>query len=369
MKMEMKNSFLYLAWKTAWRMRCCPPDKVLYGEKTKDLQRHLESCAYCRADLEQRDHYVDMQIFSSAEDHTVRTALQPGQLWSLKKELGGWGIKKRYYSPPLVVVTKIDEESVTVLQCCGDMALSGSDDIPFQNNMIGFIQSWNQYSLCLTDLDTFYGTVIEGSMAKVVDTNREQNIVSGSLLWFFRQMEVETGYFFSSRAVQKLLKDYDTQKLSDETEASNLQKMHSHLCNLGLTFQQSLPAEYSMEDLLFNIQIPDELFPLAASDNATLTDFAICLVMHNEQPEKLYSIGIDVTHSNIDSGFLNIVGRLQEIVPERADIFIRLQVGDTFFEPVPGEFGIEKDLFWALFEINNIDVEKSVCVIRVVYEC
>ncbi|MFP7756194.1 hypothetical protein ACLG6S_16380 [Thermodesulfobacteriota bacterium B35] len=33
---------LYEAWIEAWSLRCCPPDKVLTGEMTPELGRHLE---------------------------------------------------------------------------------------------------------------------------------------------------------------------------------------------------------------------------------------------------------------------------------------------------------------------------------------
>ncbi len=368
MNKEIKNSVLYPVWKTAWRMRCCPPDNVLYGEKTKELQEHLESCLYCREDLEQMEQYSNAPLFSAGTGNKERTVPHPGQLWSLKQELGGWGPKKRYYSPPLVVVTEVSKDNVTVLQSCGDMALAGSDDISFQNNMKGFIQPWNQYSLRIEDLDICYGAVAESSIQKTQISGKKQVIEPGSLLWFFRQMEVETGYFFSSRAVNQLLLEHEFENRFHEIAEPNPQIMHKQLCKLGLMFPQSLPPDYSIQDLFFNAQAPDALLPLAASDNSTTTDFALCLTMRNDKPENARLTGITIKHWNLDGGFLNIVGQLHEIISRNAQFLVRLQVGERFFDPVPGEFGIEKDLFWALFQVDSTDVEKGECVVRIIHE-
>ncbi|MEA3468999.1 MAG: hypothetical protein U9R57_12375 [Thermodesulfobacteriota bacterium] len=348
-------------------MRCCPPDNVLYGENTEELQGHLESCASCREDLKQMEHYVEAPLFSAKTFSNERRVPEPGELWSLKQELGGWGPKKRYYAPPLVVITEVNKDSVIVLQSCGDKALAASDDIPFGNDLQGFIQPWNQYSLRLEDLDSCYGAVAETAMQNVAVPREQQAIEPGSLLWFFRQMEVETGYFFSSRAVARLFAEHESVMISCETESIDPKALHEYLTTLGLVFQQSLPADYSVQDLLFHARPVDDTLPLAAADSAAVTDFALCLTMHNGKPEKVQPAGIHFTHWNLDSGFLHIVGKLPESMPASTQIFIRLQVEDTVFDPVPGEFGIENDLFWALFQVDNTDVEKGECLVRIIH--
>ena len=362
---KMKKSVLYPAWKTVWRMRCCPPDAILYGESSKELQEHLEGCPYCREDLEQAALYSGFPVFPDNKEGIDTTTPEPGQLWSLTQELGGWGPKKRYYTPPLVVVIEVNGSGVTVLQCCGDMVFAGKDDIPFQNDMTGFIQPWNQYTLCLEDLGGYRGTVFDDSLGEILLLQKEQVVEPGSLLWFFRQMEVETGYFFSSQAVSRLLQEYESEKSVPQTGEGNIEDMYDQLCGMGISFQRPLSAGDSPEDLLFAVSVPDELLPLAASDSSESTDYAICLTMDNGKAEKLKSTGIQFTDWSLDNGFLHIIGQLQDVVSENAQVFVRLQVGDTFFSPVAGEFGIEKDLFWALFQVADRDMEKGVCIVRI----
>lgn len=168
-------------------------------------------------------------------------------------------------------------------------------------------------------------------LVKIQNPEKSQIIEPGSLLWFFRQMEVETGYFFSSKAVCQLLMEHESEQITRES-VENPQTLHKQLGDLGLTFQQTLPSKYSIGDLLLNAQIPDDLLPMAASDKSTATEFAICLSMHNDIPEKIQPAGIHFTHWDFNSGFLNIVGQLSDNMPENAELFIRLQAEDTFFD-------------------------------------
>jgi len=365
---KMKNSALHLAWKTERRMRCCPPDNILYGENTKELREHLEHCFYCREELQQKEQYAKMPVFSVEPDKQGRKSPQPGQLWSLKQDLGGWGPKNRYYAPPLVVVVEIESNSVTVLQSCGEMIFAGDDDIPFQHEIKGFMQPWNQYSLCRDDLDTCYGTVADRSIQNILNPETTQTIEIGSLLWFFRQMEVETGYFFSSRAVTQLLAEHESEKGLYDIANINPQVMYRQLCDLGLVFQESIPSDCSVQDILFHARAADDALLLAAADKTTNTDFALCFTMHGEKPENVQITGIHFTHWNPENGFLNVIGQLEKEMPGDAQIYVRLEVGGNSFNPVPGEFGIENDLIWALFQIGNIDVRKGVCYVRILHE-
>ena len=178
----------YLTWRSAWRMRCCPPDDLLYGEKTKELAEHLQLCPWCREERAAGNNFkfpVSQKMAAEKE----KTSPEPGQLWSLKQSLGNWGPKGRYYSPPLVVVIEVAATSVTVLQSYGEMDLAGSDDFPFQTDLVGFSQPWNRYCLRIDDLDTCYGLVFCRSEKEFLslENANEQSCEIGSLFWFFRR--------------------------------------------------------------------------------------------------------------------------------------------------------------------------------------
>jgi len=367
MNKEMKSSMIYLTWQAIWRMRCCPPDSVLFGEQTPELQQHLEFCPHCREEVKQAAGQTGIPPFQGRKDSTQIISLKAGQLWSLKQELGGWGPKRRYYAPPLVVLTDVHDDSVTVYQSCGDMIFAAADDIPFQNNLKGFIQPWNHYSLLKADLDSYYGDVVEdpSRMSNQHDT-AEPVIEPGSLLWFFRQMEVETGYFFSSRAVSLLLREHESKKKSGRIHAINPETLRRQLCDMGAFFPEMVSHCETVRDILLHVQLPDNALPLAASDDIT-TEYALCLSIQNGKAENIKHSAITISQWHRNEGYLHVVGKFHENMPSDTQIYVRLNAGGSFFEPVPGEFGVKNKLFWALFDVGSADTTEGECIVRVIY--
>ncbi len=368
-----KQVSAYLSWRTAWRMRCCPPDNFLYGENTRELTEHLQLCPWCREERDSSENSPNFPVIQRMEAEKKKVFPEVGQLWSLKQSLGNWGPKGRYYFPPLVVIIEVTATSVTVFQSYGDMDMAGSDDIPFQTDLVGFSQPWNRYSLLIDDLDICYGQVScnPGEDFPSPENVSEQTAETGSLFWFFRQMEVETGYFFASQAIPSLISEYaeDHAEISDNPLTpfnDNLERMGSRFLNLGLVLPDPLSLQDSAIDLLFYVRAPDDFLPLAAADSNTESEYALTFTLQNEKFTGVKSTGMQITLWRHDGPSLYISGNLTETIQGNLHIFFRLNTKNQHFDPVPGEYGIEKDFFWALFHVEDADLTKGECIVRII---
>ena len=76
------------AWNLAWRARCCPPDMVLAGELTVELQRHLEICPFCRREREAP--FSEIQLDFPADLSVEKRLPFAGGIWSVNPTPGGW---------------------------------------------------------------------------------------------------------------------------------------------------------------------------------------------------------------------------------------------------------------------------------------
>ncbi len=375
MHMTEKNKHVaaYLSWRSAWRMRCCPPDDLLYGETTKELTEHLQFCPWCKEERDTSNNNPNFPILQKMDAEKEKALPEPGQLWSIKQSLGNWGPKGRYYSPPLVVIVEVTATSVTVFQSYGDMALAGSDDLPFQTDLIGFSQPWNRYSLRIDDLDMCYGVVSYIPKKEFLPSQRlyEQSAETGSLFWFFRQMEVETGYFFASQAIQPLMFEHEELDVEITADILNLLKndltnMESQLLNLGLIFPDHPLSDPSVIDLLTCARAPDGLLPLAAADCETSSEYALSFTLKNEKITSVEVTGIHITTWKREGPLLHVSGNLTDIVPGNLQAFFRLTTNEQHFFPIPGEYGIENDFFWALFQVEDKEIEEGECIVRII---
>ena len=202
------------AWLLAQRMRCCPPDDILFGdvEKDKALEDHLQDCQSCRQARLDFPDGINMQL---PKIKNKKNSLSPGELWSISPDMRGWGEKNRYYNPPVVLITAdAGGYGFTVVQTYCNMLLAGKDDIALNgeaNELTGFAQPWNRYTLHRKNLGIYLGRVSEPCLQEVILAldNEPEEVKPGSLLWFFRHMEVETGWYFSQQAFPVLMDAYE----------------------------------------------------------------------------------------------------------------------------------------------------------------
>ena len=366
------------SWQRAWRSRCCPPDHVLRAAgKSADLASHLDLCPWCRQAVEEPPLGFSLEPSSLVQDAAVHP--QVGELWGVKPSLGGWGEKARYYSAPVVlVVEETGDGIVSVMQVCDDEHFSGPGDVSLQPDCHGFVETWNRYSLCADHLVAPVGRVAE----EVLTACRETATVvaggvieQGSLLWFFRNMEVETGFFFARQAMGKVLKIADGNEANGGTTGANSARewllgqppaaVRQQLTRLGLHCRTNDTAEITLADILASTVIPDDALPLAAADGKD-TLSAIIFTCRYGMISEFDISHFDINHLDLLDSTLLVGGVFAEVQPAFDEFFCWLKTATGLMDPIPGSCGSTDCIFWAAFDIRDLEKppDKSDIILR-----
>ena len=356
-----KDSALADSWLIACVLRCCPPDAAKTEPPDPDFSRHLAICPICRREKDDRLPLVRLDL--PAADTSRKQPPSPGELWSLSPSLAGWGAKNRYYSPPVVLVTgPADKQAVRVLQTFGDPALSGPDDILFDNDLIGFVEIWNRYTLTVNDLGERLGKISEECLALVHEAASKHHAEPepGSLLWFFRQMEVETGWYFAKQSLAGLL---GASPLPDAL--ANTRTLLADLSNLPLLVPQDVNDD-SLADILARTMPADDLLPLAAADDEEREVQILCFTAAEGKIQKVQAMSALVNLQNEQDNMLRISGLFNPDQVPAGKWFFRWHQNGEFIEPLPGQFGAEDGVFWTVFPTDSLTApEQGELIIRV----
>lgn len=341
------------AWQQAWRMRCCPPDTVLAGELTGELEQHLEICPACRR--ARADSLPEILLNFPSESSAHQRVPHVGELWSITKKTAGWGPKYRYYSPPVVLITAmVGDKAVNVIQIFGDTALAGPDDILLDNNIIGFIEVWNRYTLKTGVLENCLGKVSPDLVHSIEKTHGEHHPAPspGSLLWFFRQLEVETGWFFAEQSIADLLESDEAVSpltLCYKNAESLLEDLRDLPVTIPYTCLNDLP-----EDILTYARAADDLLPMAAAEDEPEK---IQILLFTAQQGRIQNVemvpGLVTLHNEQDS-FLRVSGLCKDCPDQNCQWIFRWQSGKLSVEPLPGQYGAENGIFWAVFPTDAL---------------
>lgn len=350
MKNSIDGSDITRSWLLALNMRCCPPDTVLAGRPGPELEQHLRLCPLCRRHREDALPQIQLDLIGkgAAENKTPRI----GELWSLAGSLAGWGPKCRYYSPPVVLVTGlVDDRAVNVVQTFGDISLSGSDDILLDNGIIGFAEPWNRYTVQLGDLEISLGTVSDRCVQRLIKAMdySSASVSPSSLLWFFRQMEVETGWYFSRQSIAVLLSSAHVRGdlVSRDTLLEDLRKLPLVLPEI---FPDDLP-----ETILARTMPVDDLLPLAAAGLESLDVQILVFIVKDSRVREVKIVEATVTLRNEQDGFLRVSGYCDPGLEMTGQWIFRWQCSQWAIEPLPRHHGAEDGVFWAVFPTETLD--------------
>ncbi len=226
---------LKLAWQAAYEQRTCPPTDILYAETVDDkLKKHLSVCESCRESREiQEDEKTAWQsMFDKMSETTIQAengaCKTEGQIWALKKSLGGWKEDGRYFSPPIVLLLERTKASScwTAMQLFSDKRLMGEGDVPL-NKSFGFAEGWNGYELNESALDQCLGCVSTNELAKAKALSSATVAApeDGSILYFFRTIEKEVAQFISLQTKPEKVETPATVPLFEDAKESILQKL------------------------------------------------------------------------------------------------------------------------------------------------
>jgi hypothetical protein len=218
------------AWDMAWQIRFCPPQELILADRpAPEALAHLRACPCCHelaACHEELGPWPGPAVSSAPAAMAANAERQPpelavGQLWSLAPGLGGWGPKRRFYNPPLVLILREGlhlANGVLVAQTYHDPLLQGEDDVPMDPHR--FAQPWNIYTLHRDNLGAPQGQFGPEAAERVLKASQNQppRLDQGSALHVFRQMEIELGSYFASAAICALMEEYQT--LAEEADTA-----------------------------------------------------------------------------------------------------------------------------------------------------
>lgn len=342
MSKHTDNIKLKLAWQTAYELRTCPDSETLFASQPdENLQRHLDICHLCR---EKREMQQDEQsAWSALRGKFASLAMTPGsgsdkqagQVWTINSKFGGWREDGRFMKPPAVLLLeKIESTSGwKVSQLYSDKRLMSGGDVAL-NESFGFAQSWNCYSLKDDRFDKFLGAVKPEELKQVLAASvaAHEPAAEGSILSFFRSMEIEVGAFVAVTAVEELVDEWE-EALQPATVYGVLENMFGSFSDI----YNELKDKYKMP------RLPDTIGDLfwGASEPA----FATALSM---------SSATDTEYVNIVSKTLDGKIHIQTV---KAKIKYRYRPDNTYF--IEGELLDEfptglRLLAWLSYDNNLI---------------
>lgn len=212
-----------LAWQAAFETRTCPDSTTLYAtEIDENLRQHLAGCHLCREkrvmSKQEKDAWGELKnrFTTNIIKPGIGLAKQPGQVWMLKKEFGGWQQGNgRFIRPPAVLLLeKLPGNGAwRVAQLFWDTMLMGSGDVML-DEQFGFAESWNCYTLKEDRFDCCLGTVRQQQLETVLTESllAHEPAPNGSVLSFFRMLEVEVGAHLAITAVTELVEEWENQE-------------------------------------------------------------------------------------------------------------------------------------------------------------
>jgi len=276
-----------LALALAKRYRTCPPPDVQKDVSFfEEMKQHLAICPYCSGrepsgisawqELTER-----LQKMLSPRPARV-TGKKPavGQIRLIRPDLGTWR-EGYFYNPPLVLILDLLSDpagALKVAQVYHDIALAGPGDLILTKGptLTGelFIESWNTYTLNGTYFGRLFGEFSEDVVEAVKKLKedpgsyppwavRPRPLQDQDVRIYFRQLEVEVGYTFASRAAEEFLTEIERPSLKLVYSSPDQVRRAMRRVEKGIRWPFELK---SVEEALALAHFPPEALPLAAEE-------------------------------------------------------------------------------------------------------
>ena len=270
----------------AKRYRTCPPPEVADDLSQKDnLTQHLAVCPHCSdKDFDSLRFWEELVAqYKNLSNSTVppinQDQILAGQIRLIKPEYSTWkdGL---YYSPPYVMIlNKPDNMSggVQVAQIYHDISVAGPGDLILEEEQTGvfelFVECWNTYTLRSDYLGPPIAGVSDEIVEAVIKMEENENAVprwamltmpmtEHDFRLYFRELEVEVGYLYASRAVSEIMADYEGLQLDYESVPA----LQDDIRNSAkvINFPRQID---SFEATLASARFPAEEYAKAAADD------------------------------------------------------------------------------------------------------
>jgi len=315
----------------AKQYRTCPPPRIRDDTSQQiEYERHIRRCPYCSSqEIKGGKAWAALskdleRLFASKSKLPPEIQVAKGQLRSINERLSRWREGCFYTSPVVLVLEKTSVVSDDVLVCQtyhdislaspGDLVLSG-DKTPIGDLLI---EPWNIYTMKESNLDSLLGEVA----SEIVDAVKSLEAAPGAYPdWamvprpfvehdpriYFRELEVEVGYTFSSRAVSELM---------DDLERSRLTLAYSSDQQLRTAIETVTPGSYwekepkSRDEILALVQLPSEKLPLAADDKTQEKLSANLVRLEEGRVKSIAPVPVEIHRK---SGEITLSGRICEL--------------------------------------------------------
>lgn len=352
----------------------------------KETRHHLAICPYCSTpqpeDMSSWDTLAD-RIRSFAAQGRMggpETAPEEGSICLIKSERRGWR-EGNFYNPPAVLVIEKSgaiSDDVLVAQTYHDIALAGPGDLILKGDRSPFggifVEPWNTYTLRLRDLESPLCRVESSVVAAVRALEADPTAYPEWALHpkpmapedpriYFREMEVEVGYAFSSMAVSGLV---------EELEARSLRLIYGNTGEAIAEIKGRIPEIHwaqepeSIEQALATAQFPTERYAMAAASADRELFKANLVTLRSGRVEVIAPVEGEILERNDEPECLAIGGRI--FIPREIEILEVL----CFLETGEGDFISSETLDWdskgqfrARFPVSSLrDMELFIAVLH-----
>lgn len=322
---------------TVLQKRTCPPDNLLaVSQENTHVTEHVQCCPFCRERLGILKESPDLSEFVSILGGTEKgsndesfipkermyTQSQniepaPGQIWSLKPHLAGWGPEAAYFNPPLVLILSLFFEpikAVRVAQIFHEPDLAGPGDVQLSSRQ-GLAQAWNIYTLAIEDLDFCQEIIpndrLEATVAEAGHSHPDPE--PHSVLQAFRELELKTGHIMATRSLFSALalgnKAEKPRAQEDLLASLDPNSLRTHIQNAHPEIKLPLGQDLSPHHLLGLAQWTN--LPLAAAD-AEEEITANCVWFDPDNQMHIAPAQAVITIMDISEQGLFIAGRLKD---------------------------------------------------------
>lgn len=334
------------AWRTVYQDRTCPPFAVLRDPvQAESVEEHRKGCPFCA--MKSADP-IDHEAWAELGAQLVRDCPKPqkltvqvGQVWNLVTIKGGWDERFRHINPPMVLILDVFEDvsGVRVAQLFDEETLMADGDVSLDPRF-GAAEAWNTYALDQADLDSCFGQVgpdVMDAVRRAVDTE-PRPVEDGSIVWHFRQLELEVGSFMAMEAMGRLMARHE--RYAVRQELADVQAVRGKV--LAFDPRIRLPKADDGLRMLAEAEFPDELMLRAAAGEGEHLPFTVVSVGGETNPCR--GSLAELLGSELDDTVIRITGRLPEECREgllfawwrRPDV--GLEEGVTEFDPSSGIF-------------------------------
>ena len=264
----------------AKQLRTCPPPSIKQSNHhAEQIKAHNRICPFCttflKDEIEAWDNFVQ-HLQSDFSDTLETPPVAPGQIRKSAPGLGCWK-NNYYYTPPDVLILSVNDTIITVAQIWPDMTLAGPGDLVIPKNLMRglpelFVETWNIYALDQSFLGPCTGTVDNKVVDAVLQMDETPDFLPSWAIvpiplkendprQFFRELEIETGYIFSSMAVPLLVAQVEKKTKPDILE-SMITRIKNKIPDIGWDW-----VPQSIDACLVAVRFPDHLLPMSAAQD------------------------------------------------------------------------------------------------------